>query len=186
MYLHIFFGVVFKHRFKAAARHKAVLLADTGHKVEAPEDIELVVKDIVDRIPQAEAGQQQGRASGDTGHRHEEALFIPEEVAHRHLAVEGKAAPDRRDIFEQHPLARLGSLGQHEPGGRFPQRAAADLICGKHDAGYGRAGGKYGIAPVEGGIELGQSVHYPIGVPDDGGEYREPGRKPDGTARDRR
>ena len=47
---------------------------------------ELLLDDVVDAISQAQAREQQCRATCDADDRHEEAALVAEEVARRHLA----------------------------------------------------------------------------------------------------
>ena len=135
--------------------------------------IQLVIlqgHNIRDRVPHAKAGDQQGRASGNAHHRHEETLFVPEQVSSRDLAGELQPAPHRRDVLQKNPLAGLGGLRQHQLSGHLPHfRGAGPQRHRQGTQNHGQRGHQ-GEGDVKGRQNLRHVIHDVVGVNDDIGE----------------
>jgi len=110
---------------------------------------ELLINDIVNRITQSERSEQKRRTPGDTKHRHEKPLFIPENISCGHLGVKAEMLPYERDPFKQHLLARLGCALTHERCRTFLQCRNARRKCCRRSADYRYRGYYNEIIPSE-------------------------------------
>ena len=124
-----------------------------------------------DGVLNAEADEEQGCAARYAQHRHEEAFFVPEQVAGGSLLGEAHVLPQRSDVLKEDPLARHGGAGQQEGGGLFFQAGVARLPCGDADD---RSTEQH-AARRHAGVELerkgGHLEHHGlVSLPDDRGE----------------
>ena len=85
---------------------------------------ELITRNVGDRVPQAEARQQQRRAAADTDEHHGKALLIAEDIADRDLVQEADFLPEGQ-LFHKDLFARLRRLGPDQFRRIFCQRLVA-------------------------------------------------------------
>ena len=76
--------------------------------------VKLLIDDSADGIIESEARQQQGCAARHAKRCHQEATLVTEDIAHCHLRGEVQMLPDKRDLLQQHTLARLGRARAHQ------------------------------------------------------------------------
>ena len=141
---------------------------------------ELPVLDVGDGqqgVPEAEAGDDEGGAAADAGHRHAEAALVAEEVAEGDLLEEGEPPPQGTDPLQQHPFARLGGPGAHELGGDGGEGGAAGEGGGQGDGGRGSPHGEQRECGVEAQGQGADGIHALPGGEDDGGEEGHPHRQ---------
>ena len=161
-----------QHLFQLAAL-KFLRVPHAHGEVVGEHLAELLVHDVADGIVQAEAGYQQGGAARDAHHRHEEPLFVAEQVAGGDLVGELHPLPHRPHPLQQDALARLGGLGQHQGGGGLHQGGPAGVQGGRQGTQDGRARSDGRVVHVKQAVYLRQSIHHGVGIPDDGGEQIE-------------
>ena len=143
----------------------------------------LQIHDIPDGIPQAEAGEQQGRAAGNADERHEKALFIAEQIAGCHLVGKLHPLPDEADPLQQNALARRRGLGPHKLCGAALQRASQRPQRGRQNGQQDQHGGDQRIGRVAGGDQTGHLIHELISVAEHSGEEEKPDRQTEAAAK---
>ena len=131
--------------------------------------VELLVQNGEDGLVQPKAGDDKGGAAADADHRHPEPALVAEQVARGHLPGEGEPPPDRADVLQKHPLARLGGPGAHQAGGGGHQGGQTGPQ--RRPGGEGHRRQHRAEVQPELGLEFqgGDGVHDVEGVGDDQG-----------------
>ena len=110
---------------KVALLFSAELLAEVDLRVIEADLAVLVIGDVLDGVPDAEAGKQQGRAAADAQDHQEEALPVAQHVPQGDLVQEADPPPEPADPLQQDALAVFRGLGPQDGGGHLPQLLAA-------------------------------------------------------------
>ena len=100
--------------------------------------------------------------------------------------AEGKPPPDKRHLFQQHPLSGRGCLGPHDVGRHLTENSVAHIAGHQGNAPqrHYHTDGRH--APVERGFHRRQVVHDAVGIVNDGGEQLEAHGEPQPAAQYRR
>ena len=163
-----------QHVGQAVFQFQRLFVAERDGQVAVVQLGGLLAQHGQDRILNAEADQQQSRAARNAEDRHEEALFIPEQVACGGLLGEAHPFPQRGQVLEEDALSGGRCAGEQQGGGLFLQAGAARFPCGEADDGGTEQDAAQRHARIELQGEGGQTEHHGlIGLPDDSGEHDE-------------
>ena len=152
--------------------HCVLVVGHDGDLI-AEDFAELLIHDVVDRIAQAEARQHQRAAARHADDRHEQALFIAEQVAACHLAGERQPLPHKRNALQQNALARRGRLGPHQLRRTGAERAVARPHRRQQDAAHRHRRDQQRKVGTERRFHRRQCVHHAVGGIDHRGEQAE-------------
>ena len=132
----------------------------------------LVIDNIGDGIPQAEARHQQGGTAADADEHHQETLAVAENVPQGHLVQEAQPVPQRQ-VLQQDLLAGGGGLGADQLRRDLLQGAVAAVPGHRqHHSGVGQHHRRT-ETPVEADLNVrGDVEHAAVGVPYDLGDHR--------------